>query len=176
MRILLTLIFAFSVTACSTKAPEGIEPVSEFDVSRYLGKWYEIARLDHRFERGLTQVSADYQLRESGGIRVLNRGYSADEDAWQEAEGKAFFVSDETIGHLKVSFFGPFYGAYVIFELDHDDYQYAYIAGPNRDYLWFLSRCPKVSEAQIEQFVATAKAAGFDTEALIFVEQQDAQP
>ena len=171
MRPFLTLLILLCLNACSTKAPDGIAPIADFELSRYLGKWYEIARLDHRFERGLTHVSADYQLRASGGIRVLNSGYSAEKEAWQEAEGKAFFVSDETIGHLKVSFFGPFYGAYVIFELDHQDYRYAYIAGPNRDYLWFLSRSPQVSETQKQHFVATAKTAGFDTEALIFVEQ-----
>ena len=101
--------------------PDSVTPVKDFEVQKYLGKWYEIARLDHSFERGLEQVTAEYSLREDGGIRVRNRGFSTEKDQWQEAEGKAYFVSDETEGYLKVSFFGPFYGSYVIFELDKSD-------------------------------------------------------
>lgn len=106
--------------------PEGIKPVENFQLERYLGTWHEIARLDHSFERGLSKVTADYSLREDGGINVVNRGFSADNNAWQEAQGKAYFVNEADKGHLKVSFFGPFYGSYIVFELDTIGYQRAH--------------------------------------------------
>ena len=157
------------LTGC-TSAPKGIEPVQEFELSKYLGTWYEIARLDHSFERGLSNVTAEYSLREDGGVRVINRGYSAEEGVWEQAEGKAYFVEDSDTGHLKVSFFGPFYGAYVVFNLD-EDYQQSFVSGPDRSYLWFLSRTPTVSEADKQRFIQAARAKGFDTDELIFVEQ-----
>ena len=157
------------LTGC-TSAPKGIEPVQEFELSKYLGTWYEIARLDHSFERGLSNVTAEYSLRKDGGVRVSNRGYSAEEGKWEQAEGKAYFVEDSDTGHLKVSFFGPFYGAYVVFNLD-EDYQQSFVSGPDRSYLWFLSRTPTVSEADKQRFIKAAQAKGFDTDALIFVEQ-----
>lgn len=153
-------------------APEGVTPVTDFDVSRYLGKWYEIARLDHSFERGLDRVTAEYSLRPDGGIRVINRGVSIADNRVKEAEGKAFFVGDQTEGHLKVSFFGPFYGAYVVFGLDRDDYQFAYVAGPSRDYLWLLARTPLVSPEVLEAFINASRSLGFPTEALIYVNQE----
>ena len=95
--------------------PERVTPVESFELNRYLGKWYEIARLDHSFERGLERVTAEYSLRDDGGISVVNRGYSIEDDEWKVAEGKAYFVNDKNLGYLKVSFFGPFYGSYVVF-------------------------------------------------------------
>ena len=151
--------------------PENVTPVSDFELQRYLGKWYEIARLDHSFERGLTQVTAEYSLREDGGIAVLNRGFSAEDNDWNEAEGKAYFVGDSDTGYLKVSFFGPFYGSYVIFELDKENYQYAFISGPNRDYLWLLSRQPQLDAEVIERFKREAQRLGFDIGELIFPQQ-----
>lgn len=162
------------ITGC-TGMPEGIKPVDNFDVQRYLGKWYEIARLDHSFERGLNQVSADYSLREDGGIRVLNRGYSLKDNEWKEAEGKAYFVSNTDMGHLKVSFFGPFYSSYVIFSLDTLGYQHAFISGYNNNYLWLLSRTPTVSKKIIDNFITKAKRYGFNTEEIIFVDQNPAR-
>ena len=116
------------------------------------------------------KVTAEYSLREDGGIKVINRGYDADSGEWQTAEGKAYFVEDAKTGHLKVSFFGPFYGAYVIFELDKTDYQYSYIAGPNRNYLWLLARQPKLSNAQKQDFVTRAEEAGVATDKLIWLD------
>ena len=124
--------------------PDEIQPVDGFVLDRYLGTWYEIARLDHRFERGLQRVSATYTRNEDGSVRVLNRGFSASADAWEEAVGKASFVEAESRGYLKVSFFGPFYGAYVVFGLD-DDYQAADVGGPDHDYLWLLARTPTIA-------------------------------
>ncbi|MGB0238358.1 MAG: lipocalin family protein [Cycloclasticus sp.] len=151
--------------------PEGIKPVENFQLERYLGTWHEIARLDHSFERGLSKVTADYSLREDGGINVVNRGFSADNNAWQEAQGKAYFVNEADKGHLKVSFFGPFYGSYIVFELDTVGYQYAFVSGPNKDYLWLLARTPTVKPEVINKFISMSKSIGFDTSGLIFVNQ-----
>lgn len=151
--------------------PKSVKPCTGFDSNRYLGKWYEIARLDHSFERGLEQVSAEYSLREDGGIKVLNRGFSSEDKRWKEAEGKAFFVGEKDVGHLKVSFFGPFYGSYVIFELDKEDYQYAFVCGSKTSYLWLLSRTPTVNDELKANFIIQAKKLGFDIDKLIFVNQ-----
>lgn len=107
------------LSACSTGLPKGITPVQDFEVDRYLGTWYEIARLDHRFERGLSNVSAEYSLKDNGKIRVINKGLDEDGE-WNEAEGRARFARDEDEGYLKVSFFGPFFGTYAVFNLDED--------------------------------------------------------
>lgn len=158
------------LTGC-TGIPENVRPVEHFNLEKYLGKWFEIARLDHSFERGLTHVSATYSLREDGSVRVLNRGYSVQEKKWQEAEGKAFFVGRTDQGHLKVSFFGPFYGSYIIIELDHAQYQYALVCGPDKSYLWLLARTPTISAELKNRLIAQAASLGFDTSALIFVDQ-----
>ena len=164
----------FWVVACCLLSgclavPDGIEPVDNFELNRYLGKWYEIARLDHSFERGLEAVSAEYSLRDDGGIRVINSGYNTDTQANQEAEGRAYFVEQPNLGYLKVSFFGPFFGSYVIFELD-ENYQYAFIAGNTTNYLWLLARTPEVSQELVNQFINRATQLGFDTNQLIFVD------
>lgn len=152
--------------------PAAVEPVIGFDLERYLGTWYEIARLDHSFERGLDKITANYSLRDDGGVRVLNRGWSEENQAWEDAEGKAYFVGDAGTGYLKVSFFGPFYGSYVIFELDRENYQYAFISGPDLSYLWLLSRTPEVDPALLERFRTEAAARGFATEKLIYVSHE----
>ena len=156
-----------ALLAGCTGMPEGVKPVQGFELERYLGTWHEIARLDHSFERGLSRVTARYSLREDGGVRVINRGYSED-DGWRQAEGKAYFVESPEVAHLKVSFFGPFYGSYVVFELDRENYQYAFISGYNTDYLWLLARTPTVEPAIIKRFRARARELGFDTGELIF--------
>jgi apolipoprotein D and lipocalin family protein len=169
MRLFTILLLSMVLTAC-TGTPKGVEPVSGFELERYLGKWYEIARLDHSFERGLTAVTADYSLRDDGNVKVINRGYDQEKTKWKEAEGKAKFVKDADIAQLKVSFFGPFYGSYIVFGLDKQDYQYAFVAGPNHGYLWLLARTPQVDEAIIERFINEASQRGFNTDDLIFVE------
>jgi len=164
----LLLACSLVLLAACVGVPKGITPVDGFDESRYLGTWYEVARLDHSFERGMSNVTATYSVREDGGIDVLNRGYREDEGEWDEAKGRAYFVEDRQTGYLKVSFFGPFYGAYVVFGLDKQDYGHAFVAGPNRDYLWLLARTPEVEETVMAQFLERAGALGFATEALIF--------
>jgi apolipoprotein D and lipocalin family protein len=115
-----------------TGTPEGVEVVTDFELDRYLGTWYEIARLDHSFERGLSNVTANYSMRDDGGVKVINRGFNTEKSEWDEATGRAYFVGESDIGQLKVSFFGPFYGGYNIVELDDSDYQYSLVAGPDR--------------------------------------------
>lgn len=163
------LPLALALAAC-TGLPKGIEPVEGFDVERYLGTWYEIARLDHRFERGLERVTASYSRREDGTLRVVNRGWDAEEGEWKEAEGRARFAGSLDVAHLEVSFFGPFYGTYAVFELD-EDYERAYVTGDDRGYLWFLSRTPDVSEEEMGAFRERAAAEGFDLGELIVVPQ-----
>jgi apolipoprotein D and lipocalin family protein len=171
MRIIILLLVSLFLTAC-TGMPENITPVKKFELDRYLGKWYEIARLDHSFERGLEKITAEYTLREDGGVSVINRGYSPKNDEWNVAEGKAYFVNDDNEGYLKVSFFGPFYGSYVIFELDEENYQYAFISGPNTSYLWLLSRTPTLPQEIIARFIQRTTELGFDTSNLIMVNQE----
>ncbi|PSW04455.1 lipocalin family protein [Photobacterium lipolyticum] len=166
--IIITLLFLCGCLGM----PERVTPVNEFEINNYLGKWYEIARLDHSFERGLTNVTAEYNLREDGGVSVLNRGFSESDGEWQEAEGKAFFVKSPDEGYLKVSFFGPFYGSYVVFDLDKENYQYAFVSGPDLSYLWLLSRTPHVAPEILERFITISKELGFDTKELILVEQK----
>jgi len=150
--------------------PEGVTVIDGFELDRYLGKWYEIARLDHSFERGLTNVTANYSMREDGGVRVLNRGYDPEKGDWDEAEGKAYFVGEPNVGRLKVSFFGPFYGGYNIIELDKADYQYSLVAGPDRDFLWILARTPDLDPAVRDRLVSRAHDLDFPVDELIFVE------
>jgi len=172
MKILLLLALSFILSACTGK-PDGVVAVKEFELDSYLGKWYEIARLDHSFERGLDNISAEYSLRDDGGVKVINSGFSKEDGEWQQAEGKAFFVDETDKGHLKVSFFGPFYGSYIIFELDRKNYQYAFVSGPNTSYLWLLARTPQVDEKVTEQFIKRSQELGFDTSKLIYVEHDN---
>jgi apolipoprotein D and lipocalin family protein len=165
---ILSFLWVVFLTGC-VGIPENVKPVDNFKIEKYLGKWYEIARLDHSFERGLTHVTAEYSLRGDGGVRVMNRGYSAKEAKWEDAEGKAYFVEGSDQGFLKVSFWGPFYGAYIVFGLDHAHYQYALVCGPDKSYLWILARNPQIKEDLKEILIEKAAASGFETSQLIFV-------
>jgi apolipoprotein D and lipocalin family protein len=167
----LSLLLFWLLTGC-TGIPDNVQPVDHFRLEKYLGSWYEIARLDHSFERGLSRVTATYSLRDDGGVRIINRGYSEKEGKWKEAEGKGYFVQGPTQGHLKVSFFGPFYGSYIVFELDHADYQYSLVCGPDKSYLWILARKPNMAKDVQDTLVAKAAALGFDTSALIYVDHR----
>ena len=171
MKYLLTFIFCLTLQGC-VRIPENIKPVDNFKLQQYLGKWYEITRMDHSFERGLSKVTAEYSMRDDGGVRVINRGYSHDDNEWKEAEGKAYFVTKPELGYLKVSFFGPFYGAYIIFELDEENYQYSMISGPDKSYLWILARHPYLDKKIRDSLIKKAAAAGFDTDGLIHVSHE----
>ena len=152
-----------------TGVPDGVEVVRDFEASRYLGKWYEIARLDHSFERGLQGVTAEYSARDDGGIDVINSGYNLEDDERESAEGTAYFIDGRDKGRLKVSFFGPFYGAYNIMELD-EDYQWALVCGPDKDYLWVLSRSPDIDQQVLDGLIQKANSLGFKTDELIMVQ------
>ncbi len=165
------LVAALVLGSACTHLPEGVEPVQGFDVNRYLGRWYEIARLDHSFERGLEQVTATYAKRDDGSVDVVNRGFDPASGEWREAHGKAKFVGPSDVAALKVSFFGPFYGGYNVIDLD-PDYSLALVVGPTRSYLWILARSPNPPDAAVQRLVGKAKALGYDTSALVYVKQQ----
>lgn len=165
----LSIAFTLFLTGC-VGLPENVRPVDNFELNRYLGKWYEIARLDHPFERDLTHVTADYSLLDDGGVRVLNRGFSVETNSWKEVEGKAYFVNEPDQGYLKVSFFGPFYGSYIVFGLDRENYQYSLVSGPDKSYLWLLGRSPTLEDDVQAMLVEKAAASGFDTSKLIFLD------
>lgn len=167
-KLLLSLCILLS--ACVTR-PDNIVPVEHFDTAKYLGKWYEIARLEHSFEKGLSKVSAEYSLRDDGGLKVLNRGFNAADNVWKESIGKAYFVQQADQGFLKVSFFGPFYGSYIVFDLD-PNYQYSMVSGPDKSYFWLLSRTPRLDPVLQQRLLDKAKSLGFDTSKLIMVNQE----
>ncbi len=162
-----SLLILVALSGC-TGMPEGVEPVTDFDKSRYLGTWHEIARLDHSFERGLVDVKAEYSVRDDGAVRVVNSGTDSETGEYRVAEGHAKFVGDEGTAHLKVSFFGPFYGSYVVFELD-PDYRYAFVAGYNTDYLWLLARDIDISDDLRKSFTDRAQALGFTVDDLVWL-------
>jgi len=157
---------------CGTKGPPpGISPVAGFDLQAYLGTWHEVARLDHSFERGLEQVRAEYSLNPDGSVRVLNTGYDPAKKKWKSAEGRARFAGAPDMGSLAVSFFGPFYGGYHVFALDPREY--ALVTSGTRNYLWLLARSKTLRPERTAALLALAAAAGFDTNALIWVKQGD---
>lgn len=172
---LLSLCF-FLLTACSVAPPTGVAPVTAFELSRYLGRWYEIARLDHSFERGMSDVNATYEVRADGSVKVINRGYDTQRQAWKEAIGRALFIGDPGIASLKVSFFGPFYGGYHVIALDRENYRWSLVAGPDRDYLWILARDKTLPAGVRDQLLAQAQALGFATDKLIWVEHGRTDP
>jgi apolipoprotein D and lipocalin family protein len=156
------------VAGC-TGIPDGLAPVRDFDVGRYGGTWFEIARLDHRFERGLTNVTAAYAPRADGGIDVVNRGFDPARCDWREAKGKAVFQGPRDVASLSVTFFWPFAGGYHVLALDRADYGWALVSGPSRDYLWILARRPDPDPATVAALEAQARALGFAVDALIRV-------
>jgi apolipoprotein D and lipocalin family protein len=171
-KILLTTILGgiLLLTGCKTyEKPDKVTPIDNFRLSEYLGTWYEIVRLEHRFEKGMEAISATYTMRDDGGVKVLNKGYRTEEKEWNEAEGKAYFVQSPDQGFLKVSFFGPFYGSYIVMDTDYKSY--TMISGPDLSYFWILSRTPTLDEKTLERLLTKAKEAGFDTSKLIYPDQ-----
>ncbi|NIF86169.1 lipocalin [Comamonas sp. Tr-654] len=138
-----------------------MEPVSGFDVERYTGTWYELARIEHRFEKGLSQVCAQYSLNEDGTVTVINRGYDPAKQEWRRVQGRARFLGDPDVAALKVSFFGPFYGGYNVVSLDHE-YQTALVIGDSLDYFWLLSRSKTIPEQQFRRLLEKAHSLGVD--------------
>ncbi|HSB96756.1 MAG TPA: lipocalin family protein [Spongiibacteraceae bacterium] len=169
IRTMLLLAALLSLAGCSVAPPTGITPVEPFDIDRYAGTWYEIARLDHSFERGLSDVTANYQAQTDGSIAVVNRGYDSARGEWREAKGRALFLGDKKRASLKVSFFGPVYGGYHIVALD-PQYRWAMVVGPSRDYLWILARDKQLPPTVREQLLNQAEQLGFAVQQLIWVE------
>ena len=171
--ILNTAMILFG-SGCATNIADNIQPVNNFEINKYLGTWYEIARLDHSFEEGMQNVTANYSMRDDGGIKVVNSGYRVEEKEWSSAEGVAYFMNEskKNEAYLKVSFFRPFYASYVVFEVDKD-YQYAFIGGNSKEYLWLLSRTKTVDPAIKNRFISEAKAKGYKTEELIWVSHEN---
>ena len=171
MRKLKFMITSWMLLTGLVSAAEMVDSaVKNFDLDRYLGTWYEIARLDHSFERGLSQVTATYSLKDNGMVRVLNRGYSDKKSNWRSATGVAKFTGDVHVGALRVSFFRPFYGGYNVVSLA-EDYSYALVAGDSNKYLWILARSPELPVDIVAGLMDKARSLGYDTDALIFVDQ-----
>ena len=167
---LLPLGLLLLFTSC-VSVPDNVQPVTGFEIDRYLGQWYEIARLDHSFEEDLQRVTATYSMNNDGTVHVVNRGFDVKEGKWSEAVGKAKFVQAPSTGFLKVSFFGPFYGSYVIFELDKQGYSYAFVTG-GKNTLWLLAREPQVEQAVLDRFLAQSKSKGYPVNELIYVKHE----
>lgn len=157
------------LVAC-TGVPSGVVPVTGFEAMRYAGTWYEIMRLDHSFERGLTNVTATYDVRDDGTVGVVNRGFDPKACAWDSVEGTAAFQGDPDIASLSVTFFWPIAGGYHVFALDRQDYGFAAVSGPTRDYLWILARSPDLPAATRQTLVDAARDAGFAVDGLILVD------
>ncbi|QTD46070.1 lipocalin family protein [Ottowia testudinis] len=151
--------------------PDGVTPVQPFQLSRYLGRWYEIARIDHVYERGLTDTSADYRLLPGGGVQVTNRGFHPRARRWREVRASARPVQDGDVAHLQVSFIWPVRASYIVFALD-GDYQHALVSGPTHDYLWLLARTPQIRATARANMLDAARAAGFDVGRLMWVDQR----
>ncbi len=167
--VLFTLIFLTTLSSCAS-IPKGATAVTPFDKERYLGKWYEIARLDFKFERNLNNTTAEYSLNENGTIKVDNRGYNTVKEEQAQAIGKAKFIGDDKVAMLKVSFFGPFYSGYNVIALD-DDYRYALVAGKSLKYLWILSRETTIPDEIKTKYLKVAEEIGYNTSELVWVEQ-----
>lgn len=164
------LMGVMMLSACSTpRTPEGVQPVSGFDVDRYTGQWHEVARIENSFERGLTQTTATYSRNADNTIKVVNRGYDPVRKQWKEAEGHAEFVDTPDRAALKVSFFGPFYGGYNVVALD-ENYQWALVVGSSTEYVWVLSRTPTLPWHVREHLMERAQALGVDTRKLVWAQ------
>lgn len=168
----LTLLCATVCLGACAHIPKGANAVENFEKDRYLGKWYEIARLDFIFERNLDNTAAEYTALDERYITVRNSGYNYVKKEWQDVVGKAKFRGPDTVGELEVSFFGPFYGAYNIIALD-PDYQHALIAGKKLKYLWILSRTKDIPENVKNEYVNKARSLGYNTDNLIWVKHND---
>lgn len=165
------LAVLLALSACSTPStPEGVRPVAGFDADRYTGHWYEVARTENAFERGLSKATATYTRNADDTLKVVNRGYDPVRKVWKEAEGTARFVGDPTQAALKVSFFGPFYGGYNVVALD-ENYQWAMVVGSSTDYVWILSRTPTLPAQVREHLTERAQQWGIDLRKMVWDQQ-----
>lgn len=172
VRIITGLTLAFIGTALLTQScktiPQGVVAVDDFEVDKYLGRWYEIARFDFKHERNMNNVTANYSLKPNGTIRVENRGYDTTKSKWKESIGVAKFAEDEHMGMLRVSFFRPFYSGYNVVKID-PEYQHALVIGESKKYMWILSRTPNMPKDVLQSYVEHAKSLGLKVENLVYV-------
>lgn len=160
------LISTFLLGGCrSAASTSGIPAVQDFHASKYMGRWYEIARLPNSFEKDLHCVTADYTLMPSGQIRVRNCGVKRNKT--QCINGIAKFRSSADTGELLVSFFRPFYGAYRVIYVN-EDYTRAIVTGDRKNYFWILSRTPQLPEEELKEMLIFAKKHDFEVEKLIY--------
>ena len=171
--ILIGAGIALVLTSCKSTIPKKAVAVTNFDKAKYLGKWFEIARLDYKWEKNLNNVTAEYSLKDDGTIKVDNRGYNVKKDKWEESIGKAKFVKKDNVGMLKVSFFGPFYSGYNVIAVD-PDYKYALVAGESLKYMWILSRETTIPESVKADYLIKAQEIGYNVTDLVWVEHNKA--
>jgi apolipoprotein D and lipocalin family protein len=170
MRACIPLLCLLSGLGCA-RSTSRLAPVDGFDLERYSGRWYEIARFPHRFERGLVAVTAEYRIRDDGAVRVINRGFDPDAGEWQTAKGTARLKGDPDVGLLRVTFFWPFYGTYKIIRLDKEDYSYAVVTSDTYDYFWILARTPTLDADLLDSLLQFARESGFDVSRIEFPDQ-----
>lgn len=173
INVVITFVVIAICYSCST-IPENAAAVKPFYKEKYLGKWYEIARIDFKFEKNLDNTTAEYSLMEDGKIKVDNKGYNVKKEKWVQAIGKAKFVGDENVAMLKVSFFGPFYSGYNVIAID-ENYKYALVAGKNEKYLWILSRETTIPENIKNDYLKVAENIGYNTSDLLWVKHDKQQ-
>ena len=166
-------LFGFLLLSGCTGIPQGITVVDNFALDRYLGKWYEIARIDNRFEKGIDSATAVYSLSDDGSVKVVNSGYKVKQGKWKTVAGRGVFIDDTTKGALKVSFFGPFYASYNVIALDRESYSWSVVCGQNRSYFWILSRTPVMEQKLFDELVGNAGSLGFDTTRIHKVLQEE---
>lgn len=174
-RISKTLLCCLPLLGASCTSSDGIvtTTVPDLDLAKFAGKWYEVARFDHRFERDLVGCTANYSINDDGTIKVVNAGYKESMDGdYKESEGKARRPDDNVPGRLEVSFFLWFFSEYNVMELA-DDYRYALVGSRTEDYLWILSRTPQLDPIDKQYLLDQAKARGYDTNKLIWVQQNE---
>lgn len=165
-------LVVLATVACSKSDDIVTTTVPTLDLQQYVGKWYEVARFDHRFERGLVGCTANYSINDDGTIKVVNAGYKESLNGeYKETEGKARRPDDKVPGKLEVSFFLWFYSDYNVMLLA-DDYRYALIGSKSSDYLWILSRTPELDPADKELILREATSRGYNTDGLIWVKQK----
>lgn len=159
------------MAGCAVTVPSHVRPVENFDVKRYVGTWYELARIDNRFEKGLINATAEYSLNADGTVKVVNRGFNREKNEWKEVTGKAKLLGDPRTAALRVTFFGPFYGGYNVVYLS-EDYGTAIVIGDSMDYFWLLSREKVILEPKRKALMAEAERIGVDLSKVIDVTQR----
>lgn len=171
-KLVFILCMFLGISGCQEKVESGEADhrvVSSLDLNRFMGKWYEIARYDHRFEKGMTHVTATYTLLDNGKIQVLNEGIKQGEH--KQAKGRGKLPNPAEPGKLKVAFFLWFYADYYVLDID-DDYQYVLVGSSSDDYLWLMSRESTMPEPVLHEWLEKIRQRGYDTSKLIFVDQQ----